>query len=798
MIHTILYAVMLAALFCLPSVSSAEDISLNGVWTLKYFPQTHNVVMTPHQVGEVAGDVIDAVVPGNVELDLLAAGIIEDPMIGNNVYNIRKYEGYQWCYSRSFVSPETTGQQRVVLTFDGLDTFAEIYVNEKYVGSADNMLISHSFDITGLLNETGTNKLDVIIRSSVLEAQKYPLGVLSIGNFANEESTYARRAPHTYGWDIMPRLVSAGIWRDVKLEVKNPVRIEDTNWITASIDRENRTAQLYLQLQTVMPFEKFDKVKALISLNRDGKRVYEGSQLMHRFAEFIHIGMENVDFWWPKGYGEPALYDAEVLLVDAETGEELCRDTERIGIRTATLDINDVNLKDSKGQFRFIINGVPVFAKGTNWVPLDALHSRDRNHLEEAVSLMVEMNCNIVRCWGGNVYEDTRFFDLCDENGIMVWQDFSMGCNIYSQRDDFAKAIEKEAISVVRKFRSHPSLVLWSGNNENDQVVVHGRLKPFRLDPNMDRVSREVLPRVVFEFDPTRPYLASSPYYSPRVYQAGGTDNVLPENHLWGPRGYYKDEFYVKAENQFVSEIGYHGCPNRKSLEKMFSKDYVYPWIDRKPGMWNEEWQTKAVRIYNDKFQGGRNDLMTNQVKILFGKIPEDLDDFIFASQSVQAEAMKFFVEFWRGDRPARNGIIWWNIRDGWPILSDAVTDYYGGKKMAFHFLKNVHRDICVFINDPVDGAYRLTVSNDTLQDVPVEITVKDVESGRVVYSGEAMSLANTAVRIASIPEQEGQGVLHIKYKVGSTEYSNHYLYGRPPFNLQDYRVWIKDVFKNN
>lgn len=798
MIQTILYAVMLTALFCFSSVSSAEDISLNGAWKLKYFPQSNNIVMTPRQAEVVDGYVIDAMVPGNVELDLLAAGVIEDPMIGNNVYDLRKYEGYQWCYSRSFVSPETTECQRVVLTFEGLDTFAEIYVNGKHAGSTDNMLISHSFDITGLLNKAGTNELDVIIRSSVLEVQKYALGVLSIGNFANEESTYARRAPHTYGWDIMPRLVSAGIWRGVMLKVENQVRIEDTNWITAEIDKENKTAQLYLQLQTAMPFDRFDKVKAIVSLSRSGKKVHESSHLMHRFAEFIHIGLTDVDFWWPRGYGEPALYDAEVSLVDVATGEVLSYDSERIGIRTVALDMKDVNLPDSPGQFRFIINGVPVFAKGTNWVPLDALHSRDIMHLDKAVDLMVEMNCNIVRCWGGNVYEDTRFFDLCDENGIMVWQDFSMGCNIYSQRDDFARAVEKEAVSVVRKFRSHPSLILWSGNNENDQVVVHGRLKSFRLNPNMDRVSREVLPRVVFEFDPTRPYLASSPYYSPRVYQAGGTDNVLPENHLWGPRGYYKDDFYVKADNQFVSEIGYHGCPNRESLERMFTKDCVYPWIDGKPGMWNDEWQTKAIRIYNDKFQGGRNDLMTNQVKILFGKVPEKLDDFIFASQSVQAEAMKFFVEFWRGDRPARNGIIWWNIRDGWPILSDAITDYYGGKKMAFHFLKNVHHDVCVFVNDPVDGTYKLKVSNDTMKDVPVKITVKDVESGKVLYSGEAMSLANTSVKIASIPEQDGQGLLVINYEIGSEKYFNHYLYGRPPFDLQDYKAWIKKVFKNN
>src|SRR5690606_21977057 len=166
----------------------------------------------------------------------------------------------------------------------------------------------------------------------------------------------------------------------------------------------------------------------------------------------------------------------------------------------------------------------------------------------------------------------------------------------------------------------------------------------------------------------------SSPYYSQAVYDAGGHDDLLPENHLWGPRGYYKDNFYTQAKAKFVSEIGYHGVPNMSSLKKMFSADAVYPWTSS--GEWNDEWLTKSVRILPKSTKtNGRNNLMTNQVKILFGEVSDKLEDFIVASQIVQAEAMKYFVEFWRGDKPGRSGIIWWNVRDGWPILSDAVVD---------------------------------------------------------------------------------------------------------------------------
>ncbi len=776
---------------------NAQELSLNGEWSLKLFPQpSSEAVTTPEAAKAVEGTVIPATVPGNVEIDMLAAGLIEDPMIGNNVYKLRKYEGYQWCYTKTFDSPKLEKDQRAVLEFAGLDTFAEIWLNGKHVGSADNMLIEQEYDITGYLNSVGTNTLEVIIRSSVLEAQKHLIGTISIGNFANEESAYARRAPHTYGWDIMPRLVSAGIWRDVTVKVQNPTRIVDTHWFTSNVNVENRTAEASLHLQIATPFENFDNIKAVVTLTRNGKEFYKSEQLIRKFAQILPFWLNDVDFWWPRGYGEAALYDAKVEIVEIATGKVLATDSERVGFRTVKLDLDDVNLPDKPGRFCFIVNGEPVFAKGTNWVPLDALHSRDKDHVDNAVALMSEMNCNIVRCWGGNVYEDTRFYDLCDENGIMVWQDFAMGCHIYPQGDEFARAIEREAISVVKKFRSHPSLVLWSGNNENDQVVYFGRLRPFKLNPNDDRVSREVLPRVIYEFDPTRPYLPSSPYFSQRVYEAGCGEEVLPEAHLWGPRGYYKADFYAKAGNQFVSEIGYHGCPNRETIEKMFSPDMVYPWINKQPGQWNDEWQTKAVRIYDDKFQGGRNDLMTNQVTLVFGKVPTDLDDFIFASQSVQAEAMKYFVEKWRGDRPNRSGIIWWNIRDGWPILSDAITDYYGGKKIAFTFLKNVHEDVCVIMNDAVDGVYRLIVTNDTLADAEGKVTVKDVKSGKVLYEGVFNSPANAAAQFASIPVQEGWGVFQISYEVNGKKLRNHYVYGDAPYDLNEYRTLIKKAYK--
>lgn len=781
---------LLVAILCVTNVVVASDsISLNGTWNLSFWKQPDKPIISPDGMKNVQVKEISATVPGNVELDLVAAGLIPDPSIGSNVNDLRKYENYQWCYTKTFDAPSLQPGQRLELFFGGIDCLADVWLNGKKVGDAANMLIEHKYDVTDYLN-AGQNTLQVIIRSAVMDAQKHVLGTFSIGNFPAEEAVYIRKAPHMYGWDIMPRLVSAGLWRDVKLNVLNHTRLKDVNWMTISIDTAAHTARIFTDVQLNIPFDKFDKVKAQYTLRREGKIVYQNSQIVSTLA-FRHIfELNNVDFWWPRGYGEAALYDASVQLIDSD-GKELDIDSCKIGVRTVKLDIDDINLPDKPGQFRFIVNNEPIFVRGTNWVPMDALHSRDKSHLQTMIDMTVDVNCNMIRCWGGNVYEDTDFFNLCDENGILVWQDFGMGCTFYPQRDDFTKMIEEEVTSVVLKFRNHASLILWSGNNEND-LAMRWTLQPLNINPNKDVITREIIARVLYEFDPTRPYLPSSPYYSQAVWEHGGGDELLPENHLWGPRGYYKEPYYTKAACCFVSEIGYHGCPNVESLKKMMTKDAVYPWSKDKE--WNDEWVTKSTRRFAAQGKTfDRNNLMLNQVNLLFGEVPAKLEDFVFASQSVQAEAMKFFIEMWRGQKfSPKTGIVWWNIRDGWPIISDAIVDYYNSKKMAYYFIKNAQKDVCVVINDPVDNAYALIVTNDTRDEHKGDVSVVDVASNKEIYKGKFHVSANSMNHITSLPLQKGQGILLIKYTVGQKKYSNHYLYGEAPFSLQEYKKLLK------
>ncbi len=769
----------------------AQTLSLNGEWKLSYWQQPEEPITSPEEMSGIAYTTIPANVPGNVELDLMNAGQIADVFVGSNNYLTRKWEDYQWCYSKSFdVAKKEEGRQ-YELCFGGIDCVADIWLNGQHVGHTENMLIGRNYEVTKFLKE-GNNTLQVIIQSAVLHGRKYDLGAISIGAWASPEGTNFRKAPHMFGWDILPRIVSAGIWRDVELRAIESVRFRDVHWMTASVDTTLHRATLFANIQLVMPSACYDNVHALFTLSRNGRQVYQSKRpiIMHAFRQ--RIDLDKVDFWWPRGYGEAALYDAKCEIVDGE-GKILARDEKKIGVRTVRLDFTDINLPDAPGKFCFVVNGEPIFIHGTNWVPLDALHSRDKLWVDETMAMAADMNCNMIRCWGGNVYEDHRFFDLCDQYGIMVWQDFSMGCNIYPQGDDFAKKIEEEVKWIVRKLRNHASLALWSGNNEDDQCF-DGNWKSFGLDPNKDRVSRRVIPEVLMEYDPTRTYLPSSPYYSEEVFRRNMIDmKHVPENHLWGPRGYYKAPFYTEAECVFVSEIGYHGAPNIESLQKMMSLDCVYPW-DKGTLDWNEEWLTKSIRQYQAEGKTmARNNLMINQQKLLFGEVATQLEDFVYASQVVQAEAMKYFVEMMRGDKfSPRTGIIWWNIRDGWPVISDAVVDYYMSKKRAFYYIKNVQHDVCCLINDAKDGRHPLVAVNDTRNEVQGEVAVTDVVSGKQLFKGTFQIRPNAKTDVTMIPEQpDKQGIYLITYKVGGKEYRNHYLYGKAPFRLSDYRTWI-------
>ena len=459
-------------------------------------------------------------------------------------------------------------------------------------------------------------------------------------------------------------------------------------------------------------------------------------------------------------------------------GELVHEKTTSFGLRTVELDRTD-STDGHNGQFRFLVNGVEIMCKGSNWVPLDAFHCRDSKRYDEALALVKDIGCNILRCWGGNVYEQHKFYDFCDRNGIMVWQDFSMACRIYPETEKFLKEIEKEVVWVIREFRNHPSIILWAGDNEIDVLI-----SSF-ANPSINRITRQVIPPIIAQNDIGRPYLPSSPYISDAVCN-NMTTLSSSEDHVWGPRDYYKSSFYKENRAHFISEIGYHGCPSLESIKKFITPEKLWPYQN------NCEW------ILHSSDQNGDDSrvmLMEKQVRQLFGTVPTTPEDYILASQISQAEAKKYFIERMRVGRPKKTGIIWWNLLDGWPQFSDAVVDYYFSKKLAYGYIKRSQAPFCIAVDEISNWKMRVFACNDTLQLKTGHFTVTDAETQEVLLDNDFTANMNAATCIGEIPMfYSNHKMLFIRWVVEGEAGFNHYLCGYPPFDLEWYKNFLKEL----
>ena len=783
---------------CAAGAFGAATVSLDGEWRLDYFPQPDagavRSLPLPADLGQKS---VKATVPGNCELDLVHAGLLPPMEVGLNVMKLRPYEAYQWLYTKDFTAPavDVKAGCRAELVFGGIDTLADVFLNGEKIGESANMLIERRFDVTKRLRK-GANTVQVLLRPVLLDAQFASVGEMGGASEPGADGERYRKAAHMGGWDIFPRVFAQGLWRNVALEVSDPVRLKECVWMMKHLDVKARRADFKFRSRLEAPFRHLDHAKLRCSLARNGKTVFQHEFPVYSYHPIMDFSVSNVDLWWPKGSGEPALYDAVAEIV-GEDGSVLARDARRIGIRKIELVRDDVYGKDRPGQFLFKVNDEPVYVRGSNWVPLDSFHGRDAQHLIPTLEMWKDLNCNMVRVWGGGVYEPDAFFDWCDANGVMVWQDFMTGCGVFPQDDDYAKATREEILSVVQRHRNHASLALWSGNNENDGAFSWFVGRTIHRDPNKDRNSRRTIPDVLFEHDLTRPYLPSSPYYSPDVFAGKAKPS---EDHLWGARAYYKVPFYTNSPCWFASEMGYHGCPNLESLKKMMTPGCVSPWKEvtnngadpHRDFHWNDEWQLKACNAGlkpGVMRHGTRNNLMTNQAKIMFGAVAQDVEGFVEQSQTVQAEAMKTFCELFRSRKFTRfNGLIWWNVRDGWPIISDAVVDWYGGKKKAYYALKNAQKDQMVCVVDD----HTAWAVNDARRAVKGHVKISDKASGKVWMEKDFDIPANGKTELGKIPFA-GQGVVMIEATLDGRAFRNHFLYGEPPFKWADVKAWLPD-----
>ena len=392
----------------------------------------------------------------------------------------------------------------------------------------------------------------------------------------------------------------------------------------------------------------------------------------------------------------------------------------------------------------------------------------------------------MVRCWGGNVYEDHRFFDLCDERGVMVWQDFAFACNRYPQTEEFLQQVRVEAEAVVTKLRNHAGLALWCGGNEVDACYLRDGLRP-----EQNRITREALPRVVHRCDPFRHYLPCSPYLAPGIAADRTAGRRQPEQHLWGPRDYFRGPFYAQHTAHFVGETGYHGCPNASSVRRFISADKLWPWHE------SDEWHHHSTYHWHEmRISRPRNDLMAHEVEELFGRVPDELEAFALASQIAQAEGNKFFIELTRLRKWHSGGILWWNLLDGWPEFSDAVVDYYFARKLACHYIRRVQQPVCMMVGEPgAEEGLPLVCGNDGRADADVRYRVRDAESGRVAAEGQVTVPANQNWLLGRLPADRAKQQLYLmSWQVNGATFGNHYLAGRPPFDLGQYVRWLPAI----
>ena len=785
----------------LPARSSADattagaapvHVSLNGAWKLFYFPQGKYPISNPDQLREHGLTPIEATVPGETALDLSRHGILPaDLFFGENISKLRAYELYEWWYQREFPIPTGIAGRQVELRFGGVDCLATYWLNGKALGESQDSLIEHRFDVTGKLNAAGPNVITIRLRSPIIEAaaKHYDPAYTVKALDTNQEANWIRRPAHSYGWDIMPRAVTAGLWRPVELVVHAPQEITDMYFTTIEADQTHAKLIVTYELKTELELIPQLRLKLVA---RCGSSTFTYIHKVQFPVGRMEIEVPNPRLWWPRGYGDADLYTVTTELLQDNVGPNSVRPPtaavptvvatrqDTIGIRKVDLVRTETTSWDKPGQFMFKVNGVPILVKGSNWVPADAFHSRDAARYEKLLALFVDLKCNFLRSWGGGVYEDHAFFDICDRNGIMVWQDFALADAVYPLTDDFLDLIRQEAVSVVSKLRNHPSLVLWAGDNEVDGAYLfHG------LDPAHNRINREVLPEVVFRCDPYRAYLPSSPYISPEV-AATGNHQLMPEEHLWGARDYFKSTYYTQHTAPFVSEIGYNGCPGLSSLKRFIDADHLWPWQK------NPQWILHSSSTVGDPYQ---NVVLANEATEMFGPVPNDLGDFIQATQFTQAEAFKFFIEMTRLAKWRSTGIVWWNVVDGWPLLNASVVDYYFNKKLAYYYIRRVQEPVVVMVDEPKSWHCRVVVGDDSRQDAAGHYRVWDADSGATLLEGDYAVKANENLEVGQIPVfHSGKHLWLIEWTANGKRYVNHYLQGMPPFSLEQYRAWLPKI----
>ncbi|MBE3070115.1 MAG: hypothetical protein IMZ66_07745, partial [Planctomycetes bacterium] len=614
---------------------------------------------------EGAEEWLPARVPGVVQGDLMDAGRLEDPFVGTNEDKVQWVGEARWTYRRRFDAPALGEGARAYLVFEGIDTFARVFLNGGPVGASDNMFIPWRFDVTGLL-AAGENELVVALEPAperaAAAAEAYGVPLANVARAPH--GAFIRKAPCHFGWDWGPTLLTAGLWRPVHLEIVPRAFIDALD--VCGDPGEDGGGTLTVSVEAAGPDAAGLEVAVDVTAP-DGTALGSRSAPLAVPPEPLAFPVESAALWWPNGMGPQPLYTVRVRLVAG--GETVDERTVRAGIRRLEL----VREPDAFGRsFFFRVNGRALFAKGANWIPADALPPRvSPARYRDLVDSCAEAGMNMLRVWGGGYYEDEAFYDRCDERGLLIWQDFMFSCALYPGDDPaFAENVAAEAASVVRRLRRRTCLALWCGNNEIESGWFdwgwHQKHPP-RAWQGYERIFHDILPKAVAAHDPGRAYVPSSPT-SAEVGRP--SDPASGDVHYWAVWHGETSHFgYLESGHRFVSEFGFQSLPSMETLGPVVAPA--------------ERRLDSPSMLQHQKCAKG-NEKIARAVEAWLGR-PKDFESLIYLSQVYQATAIRTGVEHWRRSAPRTMGALYWQANDCWPVASWASLDYAGRWK-ALHY----------------------------------------------------------------------------------------------------------------
>ena len=658
-----------------PAFASIRDgatvsatIDLNGDWQFRATDET---------------EWLRARVPGVVQSDLLRAGRLKDPYYRDQELEAQWVEKKEWEYRRSFtVSPEFLKHDRILLDARGLDTIAEVFINQTMVAKTKNMFVEYEWDIKPLLR-VGENEIRVVFRSilawnkqqrdsdpKVIWCREGELMDCRKGNLF-----FARKEASDFGWNWGPRLLSSGIWRPIRIAAYDTARITE---LAIRQDLSN-PARAILNLTTKI--DRFDSKTPLqleLEVTFGGHRITSDRLKVTSNELQRALAIPQPRLWWPNTWGEHPLYEVTARLTSG--GRQVHLQSHRVGLRTVRIVLE----KDARGEsFAIEVNGRVLFAKGANWIPADALPDRlTEARYRQLLEACVKQNMNMIRVWGGGLYEADVFYEFADENGLLIWHDFMFAVGPYIANPAYLENVRGEITDVVRRLRHHPSIALWCGNNEHEVNMAAGQnwMKKYATVTwaEYDKIFSELIPQTTGQLDPDRPYWPSSPHHpldremrSPDAKGASGNEHNYD---VWD--GALFSKFDEMGQYRFVAEFGFHSLPDIETIRAFTAPE--------------DRYFASAIIDHHDLNGDGKtNDIGTTKiarhVAILFGT-PNSLENWVYLSQVVQAEAMRRGTEALRRNHPQSTGAIYWQLNDNWPVISDSSIDYFGRWKALHYF----------------------------------------------------------------------------------------------------------------